>query len=166
MPDELREQVRRAVDVVLADVSHGQVHNVFLRVEERLGEGDLHQVRMETLEYWSNLVRVGAVASAPMQPGHPNFVVTSRGRQLLSRGVESPHDRDRYLRTLGGATPLDAVVAGYIAEAVDAWKAGLHRASAVMTGVWRNDQGLSVTTGSANRSLNAHDAWVMPCSEE
>jgi len=61
---------------------------------------------------------------------------------------------------------LDAVVAGYIAEAVDAWKAGLHRASAVMTGVWRNDQGLSVTTGSANRSLNAHDAWVMPCSEE
>ncbi len=109
---------------------------MFLRVEERMRDADSQAVRNEFLEYWSHLVRVGAVGTAPMQPGYPNFVVTDLGRQLTGHGERSPHNRDRYLvHVAGRAEPMDQTAERYVAEAVDAWAAGLYRASAVMTGV-------------------------------
>jgi hypothetical protein len=92
------------------------------------------------LEHWWELARIGVIAllgsgAESSYAQAPLFVLTDRGRALLSDGASSPHDADRFLSTLRRrvGTP-DAVALSYVEEAIGAWKTGLYRASAVMLG--------------------------------
>jgi len=92
------------------------------------------------VEYWSELVRCGAVAQiAVTGQGGPSaqrayFFVTERGRELLAKRP-SPHDRQGYLAALRATKGFDVIAVELADEAVGAWHAGLWRASAVMLGV-------------------------------
>lgn len=90
------------------------------------------------LTYWWDLARVGGVVlvgggEAPAR-GFPSFVLTDFGRALLNEKDVSPHDREGYMAALRAIPSVDAIALTYAEEAVGAWHAQLHRASAVMLG--------------------------------
>lgn len=93
------------------------------------------------LEYFWHLARIGAVAvpGAALAPvpliKMPQMVLTSRGRELLEKGEHSPHNPSKYIAAVRHrvAQP-DEVALSYLAEAVEAWRSGLNRSSAVMLG--------------------------------
>jgi hypothetical protein len=94
------------------------------------------------LEHWWNLARVGVVAlpGDSMDPAAIGWkpcrlLVTERGKKLLERGEQSPHDPPKYLATVSRRVEKpDEIVMTYLDEAVGAWSAGLYRASAVTLG--------------------------------
>jgi len=91
------------------------------------------------LEHWWELARVGGVAILGDTNGNraafPSYVVTKRGIGILERGELSPHDQGRYVIALRKRVSApDAIAMSYLEEAIGAWKAQLHRASAVMLG--------------------------------
>ncbi|MBI5722478.1 MAG: hypothetical protein HZA50_00860 [Planctomycetes bacterium] len=96
------------------------------------------------LEYWWSLARLGVVAvpganlneqavSSGTQPC--KLVVTERGKKLLERGEQSPHDPPKYLAAVRRRVESpDEITITYLNESIGAWVAGLYRASAVMLG--------------------------------
>ena len=94
------------------------------------------------LEHWWWLARLGVLAFPGKLPmtargeiGIPHVLLTSRGRKLLEHGEQSPHNPQRYCRTIEERikTPDDIVML-YLNEAIGAWAAGLYHAAAVMLG--------------------------------
>jgi hypothetical protein len=92
------------------------------------------------LEYFWGLARIGAVAVpgahlTPTTYKMPGFLLTGRGRQLLEKGESSPHNPDKYVAAVRKrAAHPDDIALSYLAEAVEAWRSGLYRSSAVMLG--------------------------------
>jgi hypothetical protein len=63
------------------------------------------------------------------------IVVTERGKKLLERDEQSPHDPPKYLAAVRRRVESpDEITMSYLDEAVGAWHMGLYRASAVMLG--------------------------------
>ena len=92
------------------------------------------------LTHWWDLCRIGAVAivgggDGGYTSGRPRYIVTARGRKLFERGESSPHDGGRYLAAVERrVSTTDGIVMTYLAEAAEAWRAGLNRSSVVMLG--------------------------------
>lgn len=90
------------------------------------------------LEHWWWLARLGVIVfpgelAQISQANVPRVLLTRRGRKLLERGEQSPHNPQRYYRAIEqGVGVPDSVVMAYLNEAVGGWAAGLYRASVVM----------------------------------
>ena len=92
------------------------------------------------LTHWGDMCRLGVVAivgggSGGYYASRPRFILTERGRRILERKQDSPHDGDRYLAAVRERvdTP-DPIAMGYLKEAAAAWRSDLNRASVVMLG--------------------------------
>jgi hypothetical protein len=133
--------IRRIMDDILVGKSvPDSPHNFFLAVSSRCKGADIKFDGDAALEYWSILMRLGVVA---VPGGHigtfpgrlPQLLVTERGRKLLERGEQSPHDPPRFREAVRRRVrEPDEIALAYLDEAVGAWTAGLYRASAVMLG--------------------------------
>lgn len=137
-PDELR----RSVDEVLLHHSEDHIHALLQSALKRADSMNSKEAARIVLEYWWELARAGVVAvlgesSPSIVSGRriPQFVLTERGRHLLELREKSPHNASRYLAAVRQrvSTP-DEIALSYLAEAVDAWRYGLSRSSAVMLG--------------------------------
>jgi hypothetical protein len=116
------------------------VHNLFNGVASRAKSAGIEFDGAVVLEYFWDLARIGAVAVPGDALGvkaftMPSMLLTARGRALLEKGEQSPHNPSKYLAALRRhvAKP-DEVALSYLAEAVEAWRCGLNRSSAVMLG--------------------------------
>jgi len=138
------EALKQLVDrmlLALRDSHQVNVHNFFNDLTGRCSSEGIRFDGRAALEYWWHLARLGVVAvtGASIGSGLPTdfrqLMLTDRGRALLERGEESPHDPPRYLEAVRKrvAKP-DDIVLTYLDEAVGAWAGGLYRASAVMLG--------------------------------
>ncbi len=134
------DQLRRMVDEVLLAGRKDCVTSLFEDVASRATSVGVQFNSSVVLEYFWDLARIGAVAV----PGNalnsitlkmPQMVLTARGRDLLERGEQSPHNPSKYIAAVRRrvAQP-DEVALSYLAEAVEAWRSGLNRSSAVMFG--------------------------------
>ena len=134
------ESLHRIVDDVLLGGHVDSVHNFFDTVQRRAEADRLEYNQTAVLTYWWDLARLGMIALPGGKLGAGllsslEVVLTERGRALLQRGEESPHDPDRYLRRVRERVPApDETALTYLAEAVTSWRAGVNRASAVMLG--------------------------------
>lgn len=115
---------------------HSLIHSVAARAK---GEGVSFDGAV-AVEYWWHLARIGVVAIPGESLGVttvtiPRIVLTERGRQFLQAGELSPHNPSKYLAAVRRriVTP-DDVALSYLQEAVEAWRCGLNRSSAVMLG--------------------------------
>lgn len=99
--------------------------------------------KMEMLvEIVWGLARAGVIALAdgkPASPGPgpnvPSIVITQKGRELLEHKGATPHNKSRYMDAVNSCVHSpDDVVLSYLDEAVESWRSGLYRASAVMLG--------------------------------
>jgi hypothetical protein len=140
------EAMKRLMDgVLLRKTPPDTVRAVFRQVIEACQSHDIRFDAPAALEYWWSLARIGIVAVPGdfMQEGvvvrnGPQPIrlhVTERGRKLLERGEDSPHDPPKYMAAVRRRVESpDAIALAYLDEAVGAWFAGLHRASTVMLG--------------------------------
>lgn len=133
------EALQRLIDETLLQAPSSVLNpgSIFEELQRRARTRRLQWDHTVVLEHWWWLARLGAIAfsgeSAPPQTDVPQVLLTRRGRQLLERGEQSPHNPQRYYRAIEqriGAP--DSVVMTYLNEAVGGWAAGLYRASAVM----------------------------------
>lgn len=134
------EQLRRMVDETLLAGHEDCVHNLFNAVASRAKSAGIQFDGAVLLEYFWGLVRIGAVAV----PGDalqilpfkmPRMLLTARGRELLEKGENSPHNPSKYMDAVRERVGQpDEVALSYLAEAVEAWRCGLNRSSAVMLG--------------------------------
>ena len=138
--DNQHDQLRRMVDEALLAASDDCVHNLFNGVATRATSGGVPFDGAVVLEYFWDLARIGAVAVPGDELGVLNFkmpriLLTARGREFLQKGEQSPHDPSKYMAAIRRrlAQP-DTVALSYLAEAVEAWRCGLNRSSAVMLG--------------------------------
>jgi len=134
------DQLLRMVDEALLAGHQDCVHNLFNGVASKAKSAGVEFDGAVVLEYFWHLARIGVVAV----PGDalqilpfkmPRLLVTDRGRELLRNGECSPHYPSKYLAAVRRrvAQP-DEVAMSYLAEAVEAWRSGLNRSSAVMLG--------------------------------
>ena len=131
------DALRRLIDTALLTEQYTSLKDLIQSIEE---QGGLQGVwdGFVALDYLSRLARVGVIATLGDDTGPanmPNFMVTEKGRAMLERRQESPHNESRYLHAVKArvAQP-DAVVMAYLAEGVETWASGLYRSSAVMLG--------------------------------
>jgi hypothetical protein len=139
---ENAESLRLLIDEALLKGSSDNPHNFFLGLGKRVTEAGLGWDPEAILEYWWWLARIGVIAFPggelrimPLPGPLPKMHLTERGRKLLERGQESPHNPDRFYKKIREriGSP-DDIVMEYLDEAVGAWAVGLNRASAVMLG--------------------------------
>ncbi len=113
-------------------------HSAVMRAKKELPSYDMELL----IEIVWGLARSGVLALAVDRPAGtgvgpkiPTLVITQRGRKLLEHKGNSPHHKSRYMAAVKSrvSTP-DAVVLSYLDESVEAWRACLYRASAVMLG--------------------------------
>lgn len=134
------DQLRRIVDEALLARDGDCVHNLFNAVARRAGGAGIEFDGAVVLEYFWHLARIGVVAvpggALQILPFKmPHILLTSRGRELLENGAQSPHNPSKYMAAVcGRVAKLDEVALSYLAEAVEAWRSGLNRSSAVMLG--------------------------------
>jgi hypothetical protein len=140
-PSDNAAEVRRIMgEVLLAKPLPTCVHNFFNDVASRCAQARIAFDGVEALEYWSDLIRMGVVGVPGGDMGIvvgaiPRLIVTRRGRALLERGEQSPHDPVKFLQAVRRRVrAADEIALAYLNEAVGAWAAGLNRASAVMLG--------------------------------
>lgn len=109
----------------------------------RIAKTELSSYDMELLvEIVWGLARSGVVAlavgrpvSVGVGPKIPSLVITQRGRELLRHKGNSPHHKSRYMAAVKSRVSApDDVVLSYLDESVEAWRACVYRASAVMLG--------------------------------
>lgn len=139
------DSMKRLLDGILLGERPFCVKEVFDNLKTACESKRIEYDETAALEYWWTLARLGVVAL----PGaaldeHITVVhgarllkvaVTERGKKLLERGEQSPHDPPKYLDAVRRRVESpDAIVMTYVNEAVGAWVAGLYRASAVMLG--------------------------------
>jgi hypothetical protein len=138
--EESFEQLKRLVDQALLSGQEDCPHNLFNGIHSQARAAGIPFDPAVMLEYFWHLARIGAVAvpgdgigSLPFKL--PRLLLTERGRRLLKTGESSPHDPSRYVRTTGKrVSSPDDIVISYLREAVEAWRCGLNRSSAVMLG--------------------------------
>lgn len=144
MPKEINDSdaIRRLMDSQLLNRPPDCVHNFFNDITNKCQANGIQFDLAAALEYWWHLARLGVVAL----PGgtlhslygvgrHREVVVTDRGKKLLQKQEQSPHDPEKYIVAVKQRVPdLDPVALTYLDEAVGAWGAGLYRSSAVMLG--------------------------------
>lgn len=134
------DELRRLVDEALLAGRDECVHNLILSVVSRANAARVPFDGAIVLEYWSELVRTGIVAVpgdslGGMPAKMPHLLLTDRGRRLLEHGETSPHNPSKYLAAVRSRVSRpDDVALSYLAEAVEAWRCGLNRSSAVMLG--------------------------------
>lgn len=130
------DRLRRMIDTALLTGQEWCVGSLLSKVQYRAPlEGVQYDCRV-VLEYFWELARTGMVA-VPGDSIHdePRLFLTERGRRLLEKGEASPHDPNKYLLAVKARIGQpDQIVLTYLAEAVDGWKSGLNRSSAVMLG--------------------------------
>jgi len=138
------EGLRRLMDEMVLGLQDGyqvSVDSFFNGLKTQCKRKGIRLDGRAALEYWWHLARLGVVAvpgdtfSGSSTSERRRLVLTDRGRELLERGENSPHDPRKYLDAVRNrvANP-DDIVLTYLDEAVGAWAAGLYRASAVMLG--------------------------------
>lgn len=136
------DELRRSVDEVLLRQSDEHIHGLLQSALKGAKSTNAKEAARIVLEYWWELARAGVVAIlGESSPGVvygeriPQYVLTERGRRLLEHGEKSPHNRSRYLAAVRQRVSApDEITLSYLAEAVDAWRCGLSRSSAVMLG--------------------------------
>ncbi len=139
--ESTREAIKRLIEDMLLHRPPDRAEEFVSEVQRECGHRGIEFDAVAVIEYWWQLARLGVVAI----PGYaitffrgrkfPTLVLTDRGRALLERGEKSPHDPARYINAVRQRVQNpDDIALGYLDEAVGAWSAGLHRASAVMLG--------------------------------
>ena len=85
---------------------------------------------------WECLIkRIIVFGSDNANPAWPFFRVTERGAKVLASESPQPYDPDGFLEHFRQrVSPVDPVIDGYVAEAVNAFNAGCTRSAAVMLG--------------------------------
>lgn len=139
--EKTRELIERALKNDDGNSSHGSPESLLDSLADRqMQRGDWLFDWQAGLTYWWELCRIGAVAivgggSGGVSGGRRRYIVTERGRALLSRGQDGPHDPDRYLSALKRrVVSPDPIVLAYLEEAAGTWKHGFYRASVVTLG--------------------------------
>jgi len=131
------DALKRLIDTTLLAEQHPSLNDLLGPVEEQARQEDIWDGAV-ALEYLAHLARIGVIATPGDQISSvtmPRLLVTEKGRAVLSRREESPHNQNRYLQAVTGrVSQPDGVVMAYVAEAVEAWASGLYRSSAVMLG--------------------------------
>lgn len=136
------DQLRRMIDEALLAGHKNCPDDLFSSVYSTAQSKNIPYDATVVLEYFWNLARIGAVAihgdgGQILKPPHcvPQLLLTKRGRELLEKGENSPHNPSKYLAAVRSrvANP-DDVALSYLSEAVEAWRCGLNRSSAVMLG--------------------------------
>lgn len=143
MSDEnAHDQACRFLEESLLAGHDRSIHDLLQTALNRGKQAGIKVESRDVLEYWWDLARTGVVAilgeSAPSVvygERFPQVVLTPRGRRLLEHGEKSPHNPNKYLAAVRKrvAQP-DEVALSYLSEAVEAWRSGLNRSSAVMLG--------------------------------
>lgn len=143
MSEEAKDTIKRAMDKMLLEPADGRcdVRHFFEKVVRESVNLNVLFYPEVAFGYWWHLVNIGAivpVGDIERTPGLPQFdafILTERGRRLLERGEQSPHDPPRYIGAVRKrvAEP-DDIALGYLDEAVGTWRDQHHRASAVMLG--------------------------------
>lgn len=139
-----KETMKRLLEEILLHNPPDSVPGVFSSLIEGCKSKGIEFDGAAALEYWWSLARLGVVAvpgawlnemSITYGPQPRKLVVTERGKKLLGRGEQSPHDPPKYLDAVRRRVEKpDEIAMTYLDEAVGAWFAGLYRASAVMLG--------------------------------
>jgi len=136
-----QDQLCRIVDEALLAGHEDCVHNLFNGVASRAKSAAVEFDGAVVLEYFWHLARIGVVAVPGDGLGGvrtfkmPSLLLTARGRALLKKGEKSPHNPSKYIAAIRQRmTQPDDVAMSYLAEAVEAWRSGLNRSSAVMLG--------------------------------
>ncbi len=140
MVDDPHEKLKCLVDEALLAGRDTCAHNFFNGV---FSAAKAHGVPFDAdvlLEYWWDLARAGLIAVAGDSLGAspanvPRLLLTQRGRRLLESGETSPHNPNKYMAAVRRrVSDPDEVALSYLEEAIEAWRCGLHRSSAVMLG--------------------------------
>lgn len=137
-----QDQLRRLVDEALLVGQEKSICDLLQTIMRRGKKMGLHVDTTSLLEYWWGLARTGIVAilgedsdSVVYGERIPQWQLTERGRRLLEHGEKSPHNPSKYLAAVRDrVSQPDDVALSYLAEAVEAWRCGLNRSSAVMLG--------------------------------
>jgi hypothetical protein len=134
------DQLRRLVDETLLAGQADCVRSLFTGVVSSAKSAGIEFDGAVVLEYFWDLARIGAVAVPTELLDYlpfkmPRILLTARGRALLEKGEQSPHNPSKYMAAVRSrvAKP-DEVALSYLAEAVEAWGCRLNRSSAVMVG--------------------------------
>lgn len=134
------DDLRRLFDRVLLSTRENCAGNFFNEVGRAATQAGVAFDGAVVLEHWSDLVRTGmlAVPGDVVGGSHytvPRMLVTAKGRRFLELGEQSPHNPSKYLAAVRRRISLpDEIAVSYLAEAVEAWRCGLYRSSAVMLG--------------------------------
>lgn len=160
--------LRRLIDEALLKGKPDNPHNFFLGLGNKVTQAGLAWDPEPILEYWWWLARIGVIAFPggelgimPLPRPLPKLHVTERGRKLLERGQESPHNPTRfYKRIKDRLRSVDSVVMAYLDEAVGAWAAGFNRASAVMPGCACEQLVLLLAEGVANADVPPYSGRI------
>ena len=112
---------RREIDKALLAGSEWCPHNLFLHVERAVEQGGNSYDGKAALEYWWTLCRSGVVALLGDKSGGstPMYLLTERGRAILTGGSSSPHDARGYVAAITKRVACpDEIVLAYVEEAV------------------------------------------------
>lgn len=135
-------ELERIVDEILLREIPSTLYDL-AQSAARIAKTDQLSYDMELLvEIVWGLARSGVIALAVERPASvgvgpkiPLLVITQRGRELLRHKGDSPHHKSRYMAAVKSRVSApDDVVLSYLDESVEAWRACLYRASAVMLG--------------------------------
>ena len=158
------DRLRQIVEEVLCGGSQGlaSFHNFINGVKARADGEDLAFDPNVVVEHWWQLARTGVIALSGDNAGlvrtinYPAILITARGKALLQRGENSPHNPQRYLNALKRRVAnADPDILAYLDEAVGAWAAGLYRSSAVMLGCACEKLILIMAISLANKGADA-----------
>ncbi len=110
--------------------------NLLQEVVKRLGQSHDREFEQAILTQWHDLFRTGFFAWGYdiNNPNPPFFHFTDLGRRSLERLDRDPGNPAGYLRHLGAVSPLSPTAHSYMAEGLDCFVAGYHKAAAVMIG--------------------------------
>jgi hypothetical protein len=140
------DQLRRLIDEELLAGNHNGAYVFFERVVSRALNAGTPCDPKVLLEYWWDLARLGVIAiPGETRPGvlgpplssccPPGVFLTDRGRRLLEQGEKSPHNPSKYLAAVRKrVSKPDEIALSFLSEAIEAWRCGLNRSSAVMLG--------------------------------
>lgn len=138
--ENTNDRLHQIVDELLLAGNDNCVHNLFNSVVSRAQSESIEFDGAVVLEYFWQLARIGAVAVPGGALGVfaipiPQLLLTDQGRRLLEKGELSPHNPSKYMTAVRSrVTEPDEIALSYLGEAVEAWRSGLYRSSAVMLG--------------------------------
>ncbi len=138
---DVSAKLERIVDELLLRDHPSSLYDLAHSAATRANQEQISYDMEILVEIVWGLARAGVIAlageppSAIFGPKVPSIVITPRGRELLQHKGAAPHHKSRYMDAVKSRVSApDDVVLSYLDEAVEAWRAGLYRASAVMLG--------------------------------